>query len=251
MATLAQHAAARLAAAPLRVVILAPVPLAAQRTLLATHFGRRPAAAAASPPPPLPPPFGAAGADRLYVLPAASGAAVALTWVWPSQARARRHQADTYVASALEDTSAGSLHAALRRRGWAVAVAAGVEDDGFSITSGYWLFRVRCFTIAHRVVDDERVLALPGALFCSVHRVVMHEWLLALPGALLHPGTAIVPEQTAPEQCPGSWPVQRSQRSRPGHSFVSCNAGDGDATVSTVPSMQCSLHPQVGIMQCR
>lgn len=79
--------------------------------------------------------------NTLHICPAVgSTARLVVTWQW------RRHplkqKTAEYAAALLGGQAQGSLRAALRRRGWATAVEAYCEGDGFSDNDSYTLFQV-------------------------------------------------------------------------------------------------------------
>jgi secreted Zn-dependent insulinase-like peptidase len=82
--------------------------------------------------------------NTLHICPAVgSTGRLAVTWQWSREQRGTlQHQTAAYTAALLTGQAEGSLRAALRRRGWATAVEAYCEGDGFSNNASYTLFQV-------------------------------------------------------------------------------------------------------------
>lgn len=103
--------------------------------------------------------------NTLHVCPAVGSIGrLVVTWQWSRDHRGSlEQQTGAYAAALLAGQADGSLRAALRRRGWATAVEAYCEGDGFSDNDSYSLFQVRCIPVV--------AVALHASFYCPVlHR---------------------------------------------------------------------------------
>lgn len=81
--------------------------------------------------------------QSMYLAPAiAAGHSVALTWQLPSLLSQYGRKADEYISHLVGHEGPGSLLSALKERGWATEVCAGVDHDGQSRNSAFYLFQV-------------------------------------------------------------------------------------------------------------
>jgi secreted Zn-dependent insulinase-like peptidase len=80
----------------------------------------------------------------LHVCPAVGSIArLVVTWQWSREHRGPTdQQTASYVAALLAGQGAGSLRTALRNCGWATAVDAHCNGDGFTDNDSYTLFQV-------------------------------------------------------------------------------------------------------------
>ena len=84
---------------------------------------------------------------NIYLAPAVQeGHTAIITFQLPSLVTQYGRKADEYIAHLVGHEGPGSLLSALRRRGWATEVSAGVESSGQSRNSGYYLFQARFFS---------------------------------------------------------------------------------------------------------
>eukprot|EP00208_Stichococcus_sp_RCC1054_P001535 CAMPEP_0206142388 /NCGR_PEP_ID=MMETSP1473-20131121/16665_1 /ASSEMBLY_ACC=CAM_ASM_001109 /TAXON_ID=1461547 /ORGANISM="Stichococcus sp, Strain RCC1054" /LENGTH=1083 /DNA_ID=CAMNT_0053537371 /DNA_START=256 /DNA_END=3510 /DNA_ORIENTATION=+ len=95
---------------------------------------------------------------RVYGMPAVKDShSITVTFQLPSLQAAYAAKADEYLAHLVGHEGAGSLLSALKARGWATGLSAGVSDGGHERTSAAWLFDV------HISLTDAGRAEAPGA----------------------------------------------------------------------------------------
>lgn len=68
---------------------------------------------------------------------------LAATFQLPSQSEEYLAKAEDYLSSLVGHEGAGSLLSALKARGWASGLTAGVGEEGYERNTGVFLFEVR------------------------------------------------------------------------------------------------------------
>ena len=80
---------------------------------------------------------------RLHVLPAVKqGHNLTLTFQLPSLFHAYKAKPDDYISHLVGHEGRGSLLSALKAKGWASAISAGVSESGYERNSAVYMFEV-------------------------------------------------------------------------------------------------------------
>lgn len=80
-----------------------------------------------------------------YVIPVRDRHAINVTWQVPSQMKSWKSKPCDYLAHLIGHEAKGSLLAALKTKGWATALCAGVGSQGYEVGTDARLLSLVCF----------------------------------------------------------------------------------------------------------
>ena len=157
------------------LVVLGGQPLAELAAAVGAAFGAVPAGVGP------PSDFASAGppytGGALHISPAVKdGHTLTLAWCLPPLAKRYRAKAEDYLAHLIGHEGAGSLLAALKARGWATGLSAGVGDGGTDRSSAAYVFEVSV------TLTDAGLEAGPGAGLAAAGLLFSYVGLLARAG---------------------------------------------------------------------